>query len=421
MVVDSKTVQEKTSADSKAIGFDYQYYYFLYELLQLHVGECIGYEVKDDVHIDKSNGTQILIQLKHSVETKADGTIINLTEKDEDLWKTISNWVDMINDSKDGRSTIELQLTYMKKTEFQLITNKSYTASNKLISELENYNEGLITITEFKIHLESLINKKSSKVDTYIQKLLRQEDKWLEVFLKKLSIEQNKDDLIERIKQKIKEKNVKNTRIEYVYDAVNSKLRTMIYQDVKKRKKVIISFDDYDRNFTHLFELGRSIKLPIKLVRNASVPSDYKKYIFIQQLLDNQLLFENDSDFEEDLIKIFTSKIEMYNHLMRWLQQGDITEDTIREFDDESITQWKNIFNRTYSSLKRRLQAIDLDKIGPEKLLDLASECYYETLKLKLSIDETDLNTTLSNGQFHLLSDKPIIGWGYNWKDKYTR
>ena len=67
------------------------------------------------------------------------------------MWKTISNWVDMINDENDGRSTIELQLKYIKKTEFQLITNKSNPDTNKLISELKNYNEGIVTITELRI------------------------------------------------------------------------------------------------------------------------------------------------------------------------------------------------------------------------------------------------------------------------------
>ena len=66
------------------------------------------------------------------------------------MWKTISNWVDMINDENDGRSTIELQLKYIKKTEFQLITNKSNPDTNKLISELKNY-EGIVTITELRI------------------------------------------------------------------------------------------------------------------------------------------------------------------------------------------------------------------------------------------------------------------------------
>jgi hypothetical protein len=76
-------------------------------MVQLKSGQSVGYEVKDDVHIDKPDGKQILIQLKHSIETKSDGKIFNLTEKDPDLWKTISNWVKIINDKAENRITLD--------------------------------------------------------------------------------------------------------------------------------------------------------------------------------------------------------------------------------------------------------------------------------------------------------------------------
>ena len=45
-----KTQIEKTAAETKSIGFDYQYYFFLWKLLSLETGESVGLEVKDDVH-----------------------------------------------------------------------------------------------------------------------------------------------------------------------------------------------------------------------------------------------------------------------------------------------------------------------------------------------------------------------------------
>lgn len=93
-----KTHQETTAAEDKSIGFEYQYYYFLYLILGLETGETIGLEIKDDIHIDFQNGNQTLLQLKHSIQTDANGKIINLRESDSDLWKTIYNWIKVIND-----------------------------------------------------------------------------------------------------------------------------------------------------------------------------------------------------------------------------------------------------------------------------------------------------------------------------------
>ena len=99
----SKTFTESTSADSTILGFDYQFFFFLYKLLELKVDEVIGLEVKDDVHVINKDGSVILYQLKHSIQTNADGSIKNLTELDSDLWKTLSNWCNVITDKNDGR------------------------------------------------------------------------------------------------------------------------------------------------------------------------------------------------------------------------------------------------------------------------------------------------------------------------------
>lgn len=420
------TVQEKTSADSKAIGFEYQYFYFLYQLLQLQTGQTVGYEVKDDVHIDKPDGEQILVQLKHSIETKADGHIVNLTEKDEDLWKTVSNWISIINDPAENRTSLESQLEFINKTEFQLVTNKSNSSSNQFITKLGEYQNGNLTLADMKAYLKMLCipkkGKDSSKVDTYISTLENQEEKWLENFLNKLRIEHNKDDLINRIKLRIKEKNVKSSRIDDVFASVNSRLKELIYKDIKAGKKVKFTFDEYDKHFTRLFELGRSIKLPI-ILGNKSVPlpENPQDHTFIKQLLDIQILSRHDTDYEENLVNFFTSKYEMHNHLLRWIQQSEITEDVKREFDEETKSQWTTIFNSTYSKLKRKLRGMSIEEIDKDKLLDLASQCYFETLKIKLSLDDTPINTSMSNGQFYLLSDIPVIGWDYCWKERYAK
>ena len=84
---------ETTSAEDKFIGFDYQYYYFLNELLNLKRGQTVGLEVLDDVHIERTDGTHLLVQLKHTVQTYEKGAPINLTSLDGDLWKSISSLV----------------------------------------------------------------------------------------------------------------------------------------------------------------------------------------------------------------------------------------------------------------------------------------------------------------------------------------
>jgi len=78
----------------------------------LRTGQSIGREVKYDVHIetDKQN---CFYQIKHSVQKKNNGGTINLTTSDKNLWKTISIWVKLIVDEKDGPKGIDNQLVFL--------------------------------------------------------------------------------------------------------------------------------------------------------------------------------------------------------------------------------------------------------------------------------------------------------------------
>ena len=108
------TIQEKHTAGDKVVAFDYQFYYFMCLVLDLRHGDKVGFEVKDDVHIDLKDGTTILFQAKHTVSTKADGTPENLATLDVDSWKTINIWVDMV---KADQSILQNHCFY-------LVTNK---------------------------------------------------------------------------------------------------------------------------------------------------------------------------------------------------------------------------------------------------------------------------------------------------------
>lgn len=59
---------ETTNADKTALGFDFQYYFFILKLLHLKPGESIGLEVIDDVHTTTlDNDCQIYYQVKHTI------------------------------------------------------------------------------------------------------------------------------------------------------------------------------------------------------------------------------------------------------------------------------------------------------------------------------------------------------------------
>jgi len=110
---------DKVSADSKQIGFDYQDFVCLEYLMDMKQGETVGLEVLDDVHHERIDGTNDLVQVKHSI---AEGG--TLTNSDIDLWKTLSNWIYATKEIKN------------KPLRFTFYTNKKPTNEAGIVQHL---------------------------------------------------------------------------------------------------------------------------------------------------------------------------------------------------------------------------------------------------------------------------------------------
>lgn len=381
-VITMSTFQEKTNADNKAIGFDYQYYYFLYQLLALEDGEKIGLEVKDDVHLELNNGKQELVQLKHSIQNNSVGDIINLTERDSDLWKTIYNWVNIINDEADGRSQREDQLRFIDNTSFILVSNKSSNLNNTFLINVEKFKKETIDIKQFKQYLIDLqLSTEDKKLKEYMGLLIGQTTKWLKNFLLKLDFELDQDDLITKIKRRIKSTKVKESKIDDVFSSIDSKLRERNYINTKSKIKITISFEDFYRDFSVYFDKGRNDKLPInKKLNQIHFDKPIQEQLFIKQLIE--ILALNSTD-ELEMLRLTNHMLQINNHLNDWINRGLIIQEQVDEFNNECIIRWRNTFDEVHREIN--LDQKMLDKTPEEREIILAAlKCLDEIRKKSL-------------------------------------
>lgn len=400
--------QNITSADDKSIGFDYQFYYFFYVLLDLRHGEKFGFEVKDDVHIDLADGTTILIQAKHTLQQTKDGKLINLTERDKDLWKTLSNWTKLILEQ--GNSD-----DFIKKTKFQLISNKGMS-KNPFLQQVEKFKESEIKYKDFKDYLKNLAtNTKDADIIQYINDFSELNSSQLKEFSKQLDFNLNQDNLIEKIKIRLIEKFIPEERVEDVYKSLHSELRDNNYLTIKKGNKVEITFEDFIRKFKNCFKIGISTKLPIREF-DFTIPDNPEKQKFIRQLID---IKDIDADEKELVVEYTTQMLQLYNNLKTWEENGDLLPTERKKFNKETILIWKNSFRAKYRKIKQLLdEGTEMNSLESE-IKDIAVSVLDEMRKQILSIDETALTTELSNGQFYLLTEDKILGWHYDWEHRY--
>lgn len=246
-MAETKTIQEQHTAGPQAIGFDYQFYYFMLLALDLRFGQKIGFEVKDDVHIDKEDGSTVLYQAKHTIIKNAKGNPQNLTDLDTDLWKTLSNWVDFIN--------ADLSSDFLNKHTFILVTNKS-ESNNNFIASLNTFKADNNS-DSIKSKISELGNKTQDEtLKKYFEKVTKLSKSKLGIFLKKLTIETGENEIIDKIKKRILEKYYQENLVEPIFEKFSSELNLSKYLDIKSGQKFEISGDDFGKRFGKCFKVA---------------------------------------------------------------------------------------------------------------------------------------------------------------------
>ncbi len=420
----SDTFYDKTSAADTIVGFEYQYYYFLLELLNLEEGQKIGFEFKDDVHIELPNGSLILIQLKHTTQEKTvlkgKEEQINLTTRDEDLWHTVHNWIEIIKNV--GGSTLVERKKFISNTTFQLVTNKSYSVRNQFIKELENLKNNT-DLSVFKTFLSNLHSTTKDPDDTTKKNPIKEnikelmEVEFLDDFLRNIEIKTDFDDLIQKIEKKIKyRKNIDEKQIERAFSLLDSSIRKGNYDKFKNKEKVIITADDFHKLATRCFNIVKSGKLPERKCYYYKQPLNPEEQIFIKQLIDIGAIDINDT---KKIIDFTNMKLSIMNSFKAWELAVDLLPDEIEKFEQNSIEKWAVHFENSEMDCKEILENTSI-VLKDFELQKIAKNCLKKVREIELSIHKTNLSPRQSNGQFYYLSDEnPKIGWLHDWDKKY--
>lgn len=392
---------DKTSNDSKEIGFHYQYYYFIYRLLNLKSGQSVGLEVKDDVHTDLDNDTQLLFQLKHTVKKNTAGNTIALTELDDDLWKTLHNWAKIISDAIAKRQGKPEQIKFIQRSEFHLITNKTESSKNKFLKTLDEFKNSTKSFYELREHIESIGTKtKNEEIQKYINTVLSLDNEVLSLFLGKVYIQLALEDLHALIKQSIKEKMVPHTSVDIVFERLDSNIRTDNYINIKHGEKIVLSFDSFYNRYRNIFSSSRE---PLQLNKPfvPAYPEDVFAQTFVKQLVAINAVKLEDL---ERAFELTTQRLKIARFLEDWHQSGELVADEIEAFHTDAKGKWRNSFEHWCED------CLDHETVAKAKSL------LHELRRIEFSIGTSTLNTDLSNGELYHLSDENLIGWHRDWK-----
>lgn len=408
--MNSQSTQEKMAADDKIIAFDFQFHYFLLQLFSLKTDESAGFEYKEDVHIDHSDGNSTYIQVKHTAIGQ------NITDKDEALWKTIWSWLNIIKDKDCGGESLSGQIDFIGRTRFLLITNKHDNQNNLVLKSLANFKDGSFTLEQVIKNFRTLIKdeKNQSETESRITKVLEQQTSFLDVFFRNIDFSADFSDIDQRIKKRLTEIYVPERLQTGMLEAIYYRVKLDLYEVVTKKGHLSYSqkeFSDIINKYNRAPYLNR---LPV--YQNFDIANEEKPssdMLFIKQLEDIEELDLNDDREEEYVLKLYENKLLYENNRMRWIQESELPELDIIEIENQAEEIWVDEFHKKYRKHRRR-------QLGEESVKDTARELFYEVKQTELEFSmDVSSSRKLGEGVFLYLSDIPAIGWHYDWKEKY--
>ncbi|MDO4173939.1 MAG: hypothetical protein Q4D42_04165 [Eubacteriales bacterium] len=398
-----------TSADSKYIGFEYQYLYFMNKLINIKSGEEVGYESLDDVHLVTCSGKTVYFQLKHTIETAASGEQVNLTLFSEELWKTLSNWSELVSDDAEERNTVSKQMEFLESSEFIFVSNRKID-KNPLIERISKYKDKEIDFLTLLSYIKSLKQQTKSKtIQQYIDNFISLDKKVLKKYFQLLKFEDSNTDLFSEIRKSIMQKMIREVHVDDVLFNLYAQLKIEFFEKIGKHKHQVITYEEWRKKYLCVFEEFRTTCLPFREY-TTPLPDHLEEQGFVKELYEIGALIKGEDDLA--YIAEYTSKrLSAKKQLEDWHQDGHISLECLNRFHSDSISKWQN----THRAEHR------MTRIDKKRDFVNALNCFDKTMEKELKIMSTDLGTKISNGEFLDLANEERIGWKYSWKEKYNQ
>ena len=400
-----KNRTDTTSADKQQLGFEYQYLYFILQLLKMQPGGSVGYEALDDVHTISAESKQITyIQVKHTIDTAADGSQATLPRLSLDLWKTLSNWSKVISDPAEVRQTAKAQMDFIKNTRFVLVVNR-IVETNEVVKQINKVKANELTASAIKAYLEDLRKKTSNKeLQALIDDVKALSNRVLVSFLSHVEITSTISNLLDDICDNIRAKMVPN---EYVNDVLNqlyAQLKIDFFQKVQQCQHQVISFDEWTKKYRGVFSTYQTTLLPFRKFQ-LTLPEHLEEQVFVKELLEIGA-FDLSRDGLAEIAELTRFYLNVQLQLDAWYDDGKITHEDRDRFHRNAKLTWKRIHQSSHRST-----ASDINQDYSNAL-----SCYYAVIREELRILSTELGLELSNGEFIKLANEKKIGWKYNWE-----
>ena len=382
------TPQMKSNAPGQLLGYTLQFPRALVYLLKSGPGDTVSVEVFGDVAITTSSGEVTAEEVKSSVARNP------LTDKSTDLWKTLANWMDAINN---GHLVLE-------KTNFKLYCNQSGRLGIvDKFSSAQNVKEAQKAIDYAKEKLNDISIEHD--IWEYYDSVVNQNESLLLKLVEKFELKIGSGVGYEEVSYELRCKHVHVNQVEFMMDKLSGWLQKEVVEKIAAREKAIISWERFNHQFLVLFERARSRELIDFSLQYPPGDEEVHSQVrtrptYLQQL---EVIGYSDDEILEAVYEYLRADVNR----IRWIDNEIIDEDNAADFELKLKDYWKNQRNRIEIT-EKTLSAEERGQL-------LCGDCKSRQEKIR------DINPPYPTiaGTYHALADEPVLGWDPNWKKRF--
>jgi len=405
-----------SASPESALGFSFQDVYSLYLLLKDERSDLeLWVEDLDDIHIIDKDNNVTLYQLKHKAN--------NLSDKSDDLWKTIGNWCKLLNNN-----TISVKNTQFKLVVIVKVSDKQI--AHLLCKRHGNYNSVKACEELLKIAKEDIKTRKNQQKNS--EKQAKDSHPDLFESPEKKQVKENDFELFDQLHYNISESlvnsievidsthNVTNldSMIPLMLYGVHSDNQKAVYQELMGWWQTEIRKHLSDKSVEPLIKTilkDKIAEINEKYHKN-NLPLDYDKQD-LEKYKSSIDIKKDNRNFVQQLKKIINKKkrieraiLDFYlatNKRMEWATKKLLIDNEIENYEDSLIEYWERITEGLIDS-----EDFALDNAEDIEKRKFGLKVYTETEERNIPpIREKVIEKYIKMGSYHNLVEDNKVCW----------
>ncbi|WP_242917369.1 ABC-three component system protein [Pontibacter liquoris] len=386
----------KHSASSSLLGYLYQGYFALLQLLQAPDNSYVSIETQDDIELADQNNKSLL-QLKHSL-----GSPPPLTVKNDGLWKTIDIWCKYSKDSEITRLMYVTSATVGENDKLKLVENSLCP-----VDSLEELADALETEAKRVLEEREFARKNNRKKLPHEVKY-----KGCQAFL---TLESNQRHLligkVMVLSQAVNITNIKS-EVELNLLLLPQKYRSLVSEKILEwwGLRVVRSLYDKSEERISCTEVKDKIVEIVQECKDDFLSDDYGEKepddlnMYSGSLMEKQITLV--SGGKARVVRATKARWKAMKQRSAWLLNNISLAPKLAAFDRSLIQEWKDEFD----VMKEDCEDLSNDK-KCEKGLELLDWSHKKAPTSIPPIVERWNSAYLVRGSYQELADKGEVGW----------